>query len=247
MQRRYFGVGYMEKETCVDGWRIVERVEAPPGDIPVLLSLVSVANTGNLPREITLVEYWGVNLHILLPFPIMTHGLGHLARVWRRRFNRHFIQSAHADSTAAMLWLEYRPKRPGKTPSRAAFTWGDYHPNTVFLAALDPDVPRAFISDSKAFFGDGSPSEVPGLSGAAEHTPVRDRSARFLMSVLSATTISRRRGYGFGIRRARPSGTDQRTAHRYREPTATGIPENRTIRMMRMWPPYISAPGCGTT
>lgn len=177
-QRRYFGIGYVEKETQFEGWRIVERVEAPPGDVPALLSSVSIAHDGDQEQEITLVEYWGVNLHVLRPFPIMTYGLGRLARLWRRFFNRHFIQNAHTDSKGATVWLEWRMKRPDKTPSRTASTWGDYHPHAVFLAALDEDVLRYFITDARAFFGDGSCAELPGMSGAADHTLVHNRCAR---------------------------------------------------------------------
>lgn len=150
-QRRFFGIGYFEKHTAYDGLQIIERIEAPPGNLSALLSTSRITNNSNSTRQVTLVEFWTANLHVLLPALVMTHRMKGLFTAWRRRFNRKFSTYSHVDESAGILWAEWRLNNPAKMPTRDRATWGEYHPNAAFLAYLDKDLPAKFATDGDAF------------------------------------------------------------------------------------------------
>jgi hypothetical protein len=58
---RDFGVGYVRKQTSVDGLTVEQIVYAPFGDDPLLLDDVTITNTTGTPRTVSWFEYWDVN------------------------------------------------------------------------------------------------------------------------------------------------------------------------------------------
>lgn len=178
VQERLFGIGYFEKRTRHEGLSITERVEAPPGDISALLAKTTFTNESDHEIEFIAVAYWGVNQHVLLPFPIMTHGLKGIASSWRRLFNRHFYQDAHCEPDKNVLWVAWRLKYPKRAPKKNVPALGDYHPNAVFLAALEPDLDKTYITDEQSFFtGDGADGSV-GFADTADGSLVHNRCTR---------------------------------------------------------------------
>jgi hypothetical protein len=159
-QRRFFGIGYFEKHTTYDGLQLVERIEAHPGNLPALLSISRVTNNSDSTRQVTLVEFWTANLHVLLPALVMTHRMKGLFTAWRRHFNRKFHTFSHVDDQTGVLWAEWRLKYPKKMPARDRATWRDYHPNAAFLAYLDKDLPAKFATDGDAFLSGNTISKI---------------------------------------------------------------------------------------
>ena len=168
--RRVFGMGYFEKTSRHADLEVLERIEAPPGDDPALLSTTVVRNYAAETRKITLVEYWGARLHQLTLAPVMTHGL-HRFWEWRRdRLTRRFRVHAEWDAALGAIRVLHRHAWWRGTRPPASPTLYDQHPKQVFLAALDP-LPGAFrgyITDPVRFFGDNARMPAPALDGAAD-------------------------------------------------------------------------------
>lgn len=157
-QKRYFGMGYVEKRTRFEEFSITERIEAPPGNAGALVCTTSLTNESDHIQEFVWLAYWGVNLHILLPFPVMTHRFKHVAAAWRRQFNRYFVQSMHVDEALKTAWACWDLKHPEKAPPRDRASFGDYYPPSVFLTSMEEGAPPAFITDGRTFFDeDGFP------------------------------------------------------------------------------------------
>ncbi len=173
-QRRVFGVGYFEKTTRHQDLTITERIEAPPGDDPVLLSRTIVENHCSTPVDVSIVEFWDVNLHQLTPALIMTKNAGNVAQRRRAGLNRRFVMDAQWDGAVGALQVHLAAADPKSAPGPNDVAQVDYHPKTVFLAALDPlpDGFGGYAVDQDRFFGpDGiakADSPPPGVSGAAD-------------------------------------------------------------------------------
>lgn len=177
-QQRYFGIGYVEKRTRFEGCLITERIEAPPEDASALVCTTSITNEGGHRLEFLWVAYWGVNLHVLLPFPVMTHGFKHVASVWRHRFNRHFVLSTHMDETLKAAWAGWDLKHPKRAPHRDRASFGDFYPQSAFIASLEPDASPAFITNGRLFFGRGGAPGIEAMQGAADGLLIQRRDAR---------------------------------------------------------------------
>ncbi len=180
-QQRFWGIGYAEKETRFDHLIVKERIEAPPGDTSALVCTTTVTNDSDQELTCILLAYWGVNLHVLLPFPIMTHGMGRIAQAWRYYFNRHFVPCACLDAQSHAAWFEWRLKSPEKAPPRNSPAWGDYYPGAVFLASLESEPPD-FLTDARLFFNkNGMPCPESLQNGAesvrTETSPTRQEDA----------------------------------------------------------------------
>ena len=147
-QERYFGIGYFEKCTRYEGILITERIEAPSGNIPALLSTSRITNESDKEQEVAITEFWTVNQHVMLPALVMTHRIKGVFTAWRRWFNRKFYVNTHIDTDTGVLWAEWKLKNPAKVPDRMRATWGDYHPNAAFLTWLDEDIPVEYETDS---------------------------------------------------------------------------------------------------
>ena len=201
-QRRFFGIGYFEKHTSYDGLQLVERIEAPPGNLPALLSTSRITNNNDSPQQVTLTEFWTANLHVLLPALVMTHQMKGLFTAWRRRFNKKFSTYSHVDEQTGVLWTEWRLKNPAKMPARNLATWGDYHPNAAFLVCLDNNISAKFATDGDAFLSGNTVSTildhpVSSLTGnvilAAERTftlePGETRELHYLYGYAQPDTL----------------------------------------------------------
>jgi hypothetical protein len=138
-----FGMGYSEKTTRCAGLTIRERVEAPPGDDPVLLSTTVIENGGDETVKASVTEFWGVNMHQLFPAPIMTHGLDRFWERFRRFQNRRFAVEGRWRAPEQVLGVDYRLRHPRRAPAREKPAFVDYYPKRTFLAALDP-LPKGF-------------------------------------------------------------------------------------------------------
>lgn len=178
-QTRVFGTGYFEKTTVRDGLRVQEHIEAPAGDDPVLLSTTTAENRSETPVTVTLVEFWGVNLHQITGIPIMPHRLVPLIECGRARLNKHFRMEAAWDAASRCLSVAFAAKRPHRVPQPERAAMMDFHPKAMFLAALEP-LPGDFCgytADYERFFGAGALSEPPGARGEADGALFRRRCA----------------------------------------------------------------------
>jgi len=136
-QRRVFSVGYFEKRTSFRDVVITERIEAPPGDDPVLLSTTIIENKRATQLDLSVVECWDVNLHQLTAAPIMTHRFGKFFEWRRRRHNRHFRMHSDWDAALATLVISFKHTRRRRAPNPDKASALDWHPKPVFVAALD--------------------------------------------------------------------------------------------------------------
>jgi hypothetical protein len=180
VQQRLFGMGWFEKTTAYRGLLVRERIEAPAGDDPVLLSTTTVLNQSDAPQEVEVVEYWDVNLHQLTAAPLMTHGLGRLAEDARSFLNSLFVMHAGYEPEPGILRIEFAPLAPHAAPPPSAPAFMDHHPKSIFLSALDPlpDGFSAFAVDQDLFFGDAPiQATPPGLRGAADGRLFKNRTA----------------------------------------------------------------------
>ncbi len=71
-QRRVFGMGYVERTTTYDSLAITERIAAPAGDVPALVSTTVIRNRSNKPVRLSVVEFWDANLYQLTPAMMMS-------------------------------------------------------------------------------------------------------------------------------------------------------------------------------
>ena len=141
------------------------------------------------------MAYWGVNLHVLLPFPVMTHGFKHVASVWRHRFNRHFVLSTHMDETLKAAWAGWDLKHPKRAPHRDRASFGDFYPQSAFIASLEPDASPAFITNGRLFFGRGGAPGIEAMQGAADGLLIQRRDARragAMLGLRRTATLRRR-------------------------------------------------------
>jgi hypothetical protein len=223
-QRRVFGMGYLLKETTRGDLTIVERIEAPPGDDPVLLSATVLQNHGAQPIDATVVEYWDVNLHQLPLALMMTYGLRKWVQEGRELLNLLFSMDSYFDENTQTLGIEYHNRVAWLSPAADESAAIDYYPQTTFLAALD-DAPPGELNwavDQKLFFGDDAPdAPPPGLYGAADGRPIAGRSAykgpallafRRRVTVDPGAAVTLRYLYGYAPRREIPALVERHRA-----------------------------------
>lgn len=187
-QQRRFGMGYFEKETALAGLRIIERIEAPPGDGPVLLSTKRVKNESGARFTFHLTEFWAVNLHQITVAPILTHGLDRLVDRHRRRLKRRFTCITGWAPDNGRLQIEFAPYRRFLVPDVQRRAFSDWHPKPVFLVALDPPgngEDFAVISDGDAFFGGEGLAHPPGARGLADGALLQYARASHARSILA--------------------------------------------------------------
>lgn len=205
-QRRVFGTGYFEKTTHFRGLIVTERIEAPPNDDPVLLSVTVARNHSDKPLNVTIVEFWDLNLHQLTPGLIMTGRQGNVVHRQRTELNRKFVMDADWRQESGVLSVRIFPTDPQAVPKPHEIAQVDYHPQTVFLAVLDPlpDPFTAYAVDQELFFdGPGINNPCPpGITGAADGRLFSKRSAFGGQAVLA-------------IRRARRIEPQQNVQWRY--------------------------------
>jgi hypothetical protein len=197
-----FGAGYVEKRASQGSLELLERVEAPHGDDPVLLHTVRVRNTSDAPLEAVVAVYWGVNMHQVTVAPVLPKRLIGLVERWRGRFNRRFRIATAWDAEHRVLSAAYVYRgRKAPPPERRAFR--DYHPRPVFLAALAP-VPvecTDCFPDAGDFFGDGGLLSPRGMErpGGANPSSGGDGKAlvfRHTLRLAAGEEVTLRHLYG---------------------------------------------------
>ncbi len=172
-----FGIGYVEKATTWRTLRLTERVEAPPGETPGLISHTAVENTGATHLEIALTEFWTANLHQLVVVPAYARALAPFFETLRRRFNRRFRVDTAWDPDAKVLSAAFQNRKRAPKPDKPTFA--DHHPANVFLARLHTGgtTPEAYATDGRCLHAnplhlklDSAPRLVNGE--AAHRVPV---------------------------------------------------------------------------
>ncbi len=159
---RVFGAGYFEKKLAVQGLTFDRRVLAPYGDAAALVSRVTVRNTSNADKRITLIEYWDVNMRLMKDFLL---GRGSRARRRDRR-----VSMELGDGGALLKAVPHRlyglyggfPPRP---------EWVDPELPAVFL--MSPDAaPAAWITDpAELFTGARINTDAAALARAGQTAP----------------------------------------------------------------------------
>ena len=180
-QRRVFGMGYFEKVTRYRETTLTERIEAPVGDDPVLVSTTRIENQGAGPIDVTVVEFWDVNPHQLTAGFVMTGPQGKRIQQHRSELNNRFLMIPCWEASSGVLRIDFNPADPGSVSNPNEAAAADFHLKTVFLAALDalPNGYGQFAVDQDVFFQekDADDPTLPGLRGVADGRLFESRSA----------------------------------------------------------------------
>ncbi len=184
---RVFGAGYFRKKTAGDSYAVDHVIFAPFGDDPVLISQVTVTNSGPSSANLRWIEYWGCQLYQFSFRSFMEgfagKGMHELRRDFGARFEHRFREidgsaglvekkeflgrdSAENRQFQGMVAsLEKTPNpflaAPAKDlPNGAGFD--DLNPPPTFLASLDARA-DAVSTNGKKFFGKGGVVNPDGL------------------------------------------------------------------------------------
>ena len=60
---RAFGVGYFRKKVSGQGYGVDQIIFAPFGDDPVLMSEITLTNSGSSARDLRWIECWGCQMY----------------------------------------------------------------------------------------------------------------------------------------------------------------------------------------
>jgi hypothetical protein len=159
---RVYGMGYFGKELTHDGLTVDQVVFAPAGDLPVLISEVTLANRTDRTRTLTYYEYWDLNMESVSKF------LGELVFGEIRRRAMRF--TPRFDPGRGLLVLEgNRVWGPdgGFPPGPTGY---DPEPPSLFLASLDGPA-AGFEFDQTRLFADGSPPPTAAALEAISASP----------------------------------------------------------------------------
>jgi len=192
---RIFGVGYFRKKVTGDSFVIDHVVFAPFGDDPVLLSQVTVTNSGNAEANLRWIEYWGCQLYQFSFRSFMEGFGGKSMHELRRDFGTRFSHSVKqvADGAGLMEKKEFLGRDPAEdrqflgmvaylekspNPFLAApakdlpngVDFDDLNPPPTFLVSLDAHA-DGFSTNGKKFFGQGGVLHPDGLSGELDGDP----------------------------------------------------------------------------
>ncbi|HET8825922.1 MAG TPA: hypothetical protein VFM77_12385, partial [Terriglobales bacterium] len=184
---RIFGSGYLRKKVSGNSWSIDQVICAPFGDDPVLISQVTLTNSGSANADLRWIEYWGCQLYQFSFRSFMEQFGGKSMHELRRNLGARFSHSFKKTSDGAGLiekkdfdgrdpaeekqfqaligYLEKSPNpflaAPEKDlPNGAAFD--DLNPPSTFLVSLDAAA-DAMSTNGKKFFGQGGVAKPDGL------------------------------------------------------------------------------------
>jgi len=171
--QRIFGLGYFMTEMEHRNISIVRKTYAPYGDDPILISDIAIKNAVSAAKEITLYEYWDVNLHQMLmklvSSGVLLKSIPQSNEEERSAFNGYFTQSAKIDPNYKAAMVETSLKYPEANkltiPQPGYAKEFDDSPPAIFLAALDDNISPedGFIFDQSEFLGSGDASHPDGL------------------------------------------------------------------------------------
>lgn len=189
---RIFGAGYVRKKLSSGNYSIEQTVFAPFGDDPVLLSQVTITNSGGRDASLRWIEYWGCQLY-QFSFRSFMEGFGGKSMHDHRRdlgtrFTHSFKQISDgmgllekkdflgrdpAEDRQFQGMVAYLEKNPNPflaapekdLPNGAGFD--DVNPPSTFLVSLDAPA-DAFATNGKKFFGAGGALKPDGLSASLD-------------------------------------------------------------------------------
>ncbi len=184
---RIFGIGYFRKKVAGQSRAIDQVIFAPFGDDPVLLSQVTIRNTGTSEAHLRWIEYWGCQVYQFSFRPFFELYGGKNMHEMRRDFGARFEHRFQAldagsglmetkkflgrDSAEEKLFqgvvasfekdpnVFLTPPDP-KAPKDADFD--DLNPPPTFLVSLDAPA-SSMTTNAKAFFGSGGVTRPAGL------------------------------------------------------------------------------------
>jgi hypothetical protein len=166
-----FGAGYFEKRGRCGMVALVERVEAPHGDSPVLIHAATLTNEGEESIHVRVTACWTVRHHPVVAIPVLPKRFIGLAQRWRARFARRFKTACTWDEALCCRAAVYTPPRHAPPPGKR--THRDWHPKPVFLACLEGDATPA----APGVMHQGVPM---GLQTSVTLGPGETRTLRFL-------------------------------------------------------------------
>lgn len=184
---RIFGIGYFRKKVSGGAFRVDQVVFAPFGNDPVLLSQVTITNSGPAEASLRWIEYWGCAPYQFSFRAFFTLFAGKSLHDWRRdfgtRFAHHFRalengsglletkeflgpdEAVERQFHGAVAYIEKNsdpfltaPRK--EAPRNAAFE--DLNPPSTFLVSLDGPA-DAMSSNGKDFFGTGGAAKPSRL------------------------------------------------------------------------------------
>ena len=189
---RVFGAGYFRKKVHDEPYGIDQVVFAPFGDDPVLLSQVTITNSGGNDTSLRWIEYWGCQQYQFSFRSFMEGFTGKSVHDRRRDFGMRFTNSFRQSSDGAGLsekkeflgrdpaedrqfqgmvaFLEKNPNpflaAPEKDlPNGADFD--DLNPPSTFLVSLDARA-DGFSTNGKKFFGTGGVLKPDGINASLD-------------------------------------------------------------------------------
>src|SRR5215831_14170603 len=189
---RVFGAGYFRKKVNDEHYLIDQVIFAPFGDDPVLISQVTITNSGGNEASLRWIEYWGCQLYQFSFRSFMEGFTGKSMHEHRRDLGMRFSHAFRQISNGAGLSekkeflgrdpaedrqfqgmvasLEKNPnpflKAPEKDlPNGADFD--DLNPPPTFLISLDAGA-DGFSTNGKKFFGAGGALKPDGISSSLD-------------------------------------------------------------------------------
>jgi len=202
MWERTFGTGYFRKRLGVPGMKMERTVFAPAGDLPALVSELTLKNLSGATQEITVIEYWDVNMRLLADF--LPAGA---LRAWTRD------EKAAAETGGEGSILSAVPRRRfgphGGFPDRPIAV--DPETPAVFLAGLNVK-PGTWITDPVELFEQGRPVSHPaGLKAAGKETVSSKRLEQKKLCLAAKVKIKLAPGgtktlrFAFGYEKGKPA------------------------------------------
>ncbi len=180
--QRHWGLTYAQTTMTHDGIETARTTWAPAGDDPVLLTAVTLTNTGDAARELAHFEYWDVNRHQLTIEWVRTGLAAAPSDDGRDGHNARFTQRVDHDADSATLVASMTPNPGEDVPPASQENGLDFYPPRVFLRSLDapgtaPAVDRVY-TDQNTFFGPAGPGAPLAVQVDAPGTgPLADSDA----------------------------------------------------------------------
>lgn len=153
-QVRAWGCNYAERRTRHAGLEVGERIDGTAAD-GALLFHWHARNLSPTPIDVVLVLPWWINLHMLTPVPLMTHGVRRWADRRRASLRRHYsVQVYHAgpdEAPHANSLLCTHTARRANPNRRDRPAMRDDFPPCIALVPLDGVAPEAAAWPLSAF------------------------------------------------------------------------------------------------
>ncbi len=193
---RIFGTGYIRKMVKSDKYSIDQKVFAPFGDDPLLISQVTIKNNTKVETSLKWIEYWGCRLNQFsfrsLIQAMFRKDLNKMSGI-RRKFAKKYIDSfslfgrqglinkKHFKGrnivekiTWKILELVYASIKTGTMGGKFRYSlpevsFEDENPPEIFLVSLDAPV-SSIKTDGNTFFGKGGAGSPDGIHGAPEYS-----------------------------------------------------------------------------